>query len=76
MGDVGLVGPDLSVGGTTYVPQMMADPVIMAKLRHFGIHGYFARGTGSAGVRAYILGSAYPDRTFWMTEFNVWCAIV
>ena len=72
MGDVGLVGPDLSIGGTTYLPQMMADPVIMAKLRHFGMHGYTSGG-GSSGVRSYLLGSAYPDRTFWMTEFNVWC---
>ena len=57
MGDVGLVGPDLSVGGTTYLPQMMADPVIMAKLRHFGMHGYTSGGAGSSGVRSYILGS-------------------
>jgi len=73
LGDVGLVGPDLSTGGTSYMPQMMADPVIMAKLRHFGAHGYTSGGAASAGVRSYILGSAYPDRTFWMTEFNVWC---
>ena len=73
LGDVGLVGPDLSVGGTTYLPQMMADPVIMGKLKHFGMHGYTSGG-GSSGVRSYLLGSAYRDRTFWMTEFNVWCA--
>jgi O-glycosyl hydrolase len=72
MSDVGMIGPDLSIGGTTYLPQMMADPVIMAKLRHFGMHGY-TLGGGSSGVRSYLLGSAYPDRTFWMTEFNVWC---
>jgi O-glycosyl hydrolase len=74
MGDVGLVGPDLSIGGTTYLPQMTSDSVIMAKLKHFGIHGYTAGGGASAGVGSYILGSDYPDRTFWMTEFNVWCA--
>jgi hypothetical protein len=74
MGDVGLVGPDLSTGGTTYMPQIMADPVIMAKLKHFGMHNYNPGGAGSAGVRSYILGSAYPNRTFWMTEYNVWCA--
>ena len=73
MGDVGLVGPDLSTGGTTYLPEMMADPVIMAKLKHFGMHNYNSGGSGSSGVGSYILGSAYPNRTFWMTEFNVWC---
>jgi glucuronoarabinoxylan endo-1,4-beta-xylanase len=73
MGDIGLVGPDLSIGGTTYMPQLMADSVVMAKLKHFGLHGYTAGGGASSGVRSYILGSAYPNKTFWMTEFNVWC---
>jgi len=73
IGDVGLVGPDLSGGGTTYMAQIMADPVIMAKLKHFGVHSYTSGGGGSFGVSNYILNSAYPDRTFWMTEFNVWC---
>jgi O-glycosyl hydrolase len=73
LGDVGLVGPDLSAGGTTYMPQMMADPVIMAKVKHFGVHGYSSSGAASSGVLAYIANSAYPDRTFWMTEFNVLC---
>ena len=61
-------------GGTTYMPEMMADPVIMAKLEHFGVHSYCGGGGGSAGCADYLLGSAYPDRTFWMTEFNVWCS--
>jgi len=74
MGDVGLVGPDLSAGGTGYMPEMMSDTNIMAKLKHFGVHGYTAGGGASSGVLSYIANSAYPDRTFWMTEFNVWCA--
>ena len=74
MGDVGLVGPDLSSGGTTYMPQMMADPVIMAKLKHFGVHGYKSGGQASSEVRSFIQGSPpYTNRTFWMTEYNVWC---
>ena len=56
------------------MPEMMADPVVMAKLAHFGVHSYSDGGGGSSGVYAYLQGSAYPDRTFWMTEFNVWCS--
>ena len=42
LSDVRLVGPDLAGGGTGYMPEMMADPVIMAKLEHFGVHSYSA----------------------------------
>ncbi|HOX56343.1 MAG TPA: putative Ig domain-containing protein [Candidatus Paceibacterota bacterium] len=73
IGDVGFVGPDVSAGGTTYMPEMMADPVIMAKLKHFGVHSYNSGGQGSSGVRSYIANSAYADRTFWLTEFGVMC---
>jgi O-glycosyl hydrolase len=74
LNDVRFIGPDRAGGSTGYMPEMMADPVIMAKLKHFGVHSYSAAGGGSAGVRSFILDSAYPDRTFWMTEFNVWCS--
>ena len=73
LGDLRLVGPDRAGGGTGYMPEMMADPVIMAKLAHFGVHSYSDGGGGSSGVLDFISNSAYPDRTFWMTEFNVWC---
>ena len=73
MQDLGFVGPDLAAGGTAYMPEMMADPVVAAKLRHFGVHSYQGEGGGSANVRSFIESSGYPDRTFWMTEFNVWC---
>jgi O-glycosyl hydrolase len=71
--DIGFIGPDCAAGGMGYMPEMMADPVVMAKLRKFGVHSYSAAGGGSADVYDYILNSAYPDRNFWMTEFNVWC---
>ena len=57
-----------------YMSQMLADPVVMSKAAHFGLHSYASGGSGSAGVASYIQSSAYPDRTVWMTEFNVWCA--
>ena len=74
LSDLRFVAPDCSQGGTTYMPQMIADPVIMAKLKHFGIHSYGGAGSGSAGVLSFIQSSPYPDRTFWMTEFNVPCS--
>ena len=74
LSDIRFVGPDLSSGGTTYMPQMMADPVVMSKLAHFSVHSYSSGGSGSGGVYSYIQSSGYPDRTLWVDEFNVWCA--
>ena len=73
LSDVRFVGPDLAAGGTAYMPEMMADPYVMDKLAHFGVHSYSDGGGGSSGVYDFIKASPYPDRTFWMTEFNVWC---
>lgn len=74
LGDVGIVGPDAGAGGTAFLPEMLADPVVMAKLRRVGVHSYASGGGGSAGVYDYIRSSAYPDRNVWLTEFNVWCS--
>jgi O-glycosyl hydrolase len=74
MSDVRFDGPDLASTSTSFMSQMMADPVVMAKVAHFGVHSYSDGGGGSAGVYSFIQSSAYPDRTFWVTEFNVWCA--
>jgi O-glycosyl hydrolase len=75
LSDVRLVGPDLSDSGTNWLPEIMADPVVMAKLAHFGLHSYADNGGGAWGVSDFIQGSPYSDRTFWMTEFNVWCDV-
>lgn len=72
LGDVRWIAPDRAGGGTAYLPELLADPVIVAKLAHVGIHSYSAGG-GSGGVREFLRSSVCPDRTFWMTEFNVWC---
>jgi hypothetical protein len=74
VGDLRFVAPDLGYGGTNWLPQIMSDPVIMAKLAYFGEHSYLADGGNSAGVYDFLQQSAYPDRHFWMTEFNVWCS--
>ena len=75
LSDVRLVGPDLSDSGTNWLPEIMADPVVMAHLAHFGSHSYADNGGGAWNVSEFIEGSLYPDKTFWMTEFNVWCDV-
>jgi O-glycosyl hydrolase len=80
LGDMRFVAPDLANGdysgtsGTNWLAQIMSDPVIMAKLAYFGEHSYLAGGGNSIGVDNFLQQSAYPDRRFWMTEFNVWCS--
>src|SRR5262249_53477233 len=61
--------------GTNWLSEIMADPVVMAKLAHFGLHSYADGGGGAWGVSDFVQGSPYPDKTFWMTEFNVWCDV-
>jgi len=75
MSDVRFIGPDLSNSGTNWLPEIMSDPLVMSRLAHFGLHSYSSFGTLSDGVADFIQQSAYPDRTFWMTEFNVWCEV-
>lgn len=73
LGDIRFVAPDLAGGGSDYLPELLGDPVVMAKLDHFGLHSYSGGGGGSGGIADLIAASPYPDRSFWMTEFNVWC---
>jgi O-glycosyl hydrolase len=75
LSDVRWVGPDLSESGTNWLPEIMADPVVMAKMAHFGLHSYADNGSGAWNVSDFIKESLYPDKTFWMTEFNVWCDV-
>ena len=70
LGDLRLGGPNtasISAGVNTYMPALMADPVVMAKIDHFALHDY----SGSTGGAATaIQQSAYPTRNFWMTELT------
>lgn len=70
LGDIRIVGPELSGGGTNWIPDMMSDSVVMGKVSRFGQHSY---GSGSAGIYSLIKQSAYPSLGFWVTEFNVPC---
>ena len=73
LSDLRFVGPDLGYTSTDWLSAMMDDPAIMAKLAHFGLHSYQDNGGGSTGIYDFLQQSAYPDRTYWMTEFNVSC---
>jgi O-glycosyl hydrolase len=75
LSDVRFVGPDLSDSGTDWLPQLMDDPLVMSKLAHFGLHSYADNGGGAWNVSDFLRESPYPDKTFWMTEFNVWCDV-
>jgi O-glycosyl hydrolase len=74
LSDLRFVAPDLAYTSTDWLSAMTNDPVIMAKLAHFGLHSYQDDGGGSDGIHDFLRYSAYADRTFWMTEFNVWCS--
>ena len=74
LSDLRFVGPDLAHTSTTWMSAMMNDSVIMGKLAHFGLHSYQDNGGESTGIYNFLLQSAYPDRTFWMTEYNFWCS--
>jgi O-glycosyl hydrolase len=74
LNDLRLVAPDLAYTSTAWLSAIMADPVVMSKVSRFGLHSYQDNGGGSAGIYSFLQQSAYPDRSFWMTEFNAWCS--
>jgi O-glycosyl hydrolase len=68
MSDVRLVGPETasaSAGTQQYIPEMLDNPTVMAKVEDFAIHNYAGN---SAGAGALIAGSSYPDRGYWISE--------
>jgi O-glycosyl hydrolase len=73
VGDVRLVAPEVAFGGTDYLPDLIADPRVMSKLAHFAVHNYQTNNFGYNGITNFLAHSKYPDRNFWMTEFNYWC---
>ncbi len=76
LGDLRLVGPDtaaISSGVNDYMPTLMAEPAVMAKLDHFAFHNYAGDSGGAANA---IRNSAYPGKNFWITEVsNIWDAL-
>ena len=76
LGDLRLVGPDtaaIAAGVNEYLPSLMSEPAVMAKLDHFAFHNYNG---DTGGANAAIQNSAYPGTNFWITEVaNVWDAL-
>jgi hypothetical protein len=76
LGDLRLVGPDtaaVSSGVNDYLPSLMDEPAVMAKLDHFAFHNYAGDSGGAANA---IRNSAYPSKNFWITEVsNIWDAL-
>ena len=73
MGNVHIVAPDNASTGIAlmdFIPAMMKDDVVMSKMAHLGFHSY---GGYSEGLRESLEHSAYPESTFWITEWNAWC---
>lgn len=71
--DVRYVGPDTSSQDKAvhdYLPAIAADPALMARMAHFGIHSYDGTSAeASAAVSAVVTGA--PD--VWVTEFSGPC---
>ena len=74
MTDIRFVAPDLASGDTSFFPEIIADSLVMSKMAHFGVHTYSAYGDGSAGAYDFVKQAGYPDRTVWVTEYNVYCS--
>lgn len=72
LGDIKIVAPDVAGmdnGINSYLPDIMADPVIMAHIAHVGLHSY---GGYYAPASSFLKLSAYPTTSLWMTECNAW----
>ncbi len=72
MNDIRFVGPDaagMNNAVSRYIPKMMKDPFIMSRISRFAVHSY---GGYYAPVDSLISHSSFPDRKFWVTEWNAW----
>jgi len=73
LGNIRIVAPDNANTGAAikeFIPALMADPVVMSKMAHFGVHSY---GGYHKGLNEFFENSPYPKSTYWVTEWNAWC---
>ncbi len=75
MSDLRFTGPELAYASsaTAWISAMMADPYLMSKVAHYGVHSYLNETADASGIYNFIKQSKYPNIPFWMTEYNVWC---
>ncbi|MEJ1241938.1 CehA/McbA family metallohydrolase [Chryseolinea sp. T2] len=73
MNGIKIVAPDnanTEIAIKDYLPAMMKDPVIMSHVAHLGVHSY---GGYHKGFTDFVQRSAYPNSSWWVTEWNAWC---
>lgn len=72
LGDMRLVGPDTASAAkasSEYLPALNADPLVMSRMAHLGIHSY----DGSSGGAAEALTRTHSGMDYWVTEFSGPC---
>lgn len=73
LGDMRLVGPDTASAAkatSEYLPALAADPLVMSRMAHFGIHSYDGTSGGAAEALAK---TSQPGLDYWVTEFSGPC---
>lgn len=73
LGDMRLVGPDTASAAkasSEYLRALDADPLVMARMAHFGIHSYDG---SSGGASDALAKSSHPGMDYWVTEFSGPC---
>jgi O-glycosyl hydrolase len=53
-----------------FLPAMIKDSLVMSRIAHLGFHSY---GGNGEDIQPYISASAYPRKSYWITEWNAWC---
>lgn len=73
LADIRLVGPDTASAAkasSEYLQALDADPLVMARMAHFGIHSYDGN---SGGALDALAKSSHPGMDYWVTEFSGPC---
>lgn len=73
LGYIKYVAPDVAGmdnGIYKYLPGLMKDPEGMSKMAHIGLHSYAGY---YANVDSALRNSSYPNKDYWLTEWNEWC---
>ena len=72
-GNIKIVAPDNASKEKSlneFLPAMLKDSVVMSRTNHLGFHSYLGN---SEDIQPFIRRSAYPAKTYWITEWNTWC---
>ncbi len=73
MDGIKVIAPDNASPGPAlkeFIPAMMRDSLIMQHSGPLGFHSYSGH---IREVPPFIKSSHYPDKSYWITEWNAWC---